>query len=376
MATCCAATGTERPAPMNLPWKHLPLPAAAGRPLDWGQLYGSAPALAIAAAAARHAGPVLVLAGSPRQADQRAAEIAFYGGADLEVLLLPDAETLPWDAFSPHPDITSRRLATLARLPSLARGVVVAATQTLLQRLPPAAWTATQGLDIAVGDRLDPTRLRQQLQDAGYLAVPQVTEHGEFALRGSLLDLYPMGSELPYRIDLFDELVDSIRRFDPGTQRSLDRLEHIRLLPGREYPFSEDAIRRFRARFRERFPGRSVPRRPVPGYRRRDCCRRAGVLPAAVFRAALRAGRLPARRRAGDRSRTRRGGARAGLARGHGAARPACARHRAADPRPGGEFQPASGNGWRRCNAFRRCVSRRSSRRRVAWISAPRRRRQ
>jgi transcription-repair coupling factor (superfamily II helicase) len=240
---------------MDRSWKHLPLPEAAGRPLDWGQLYGSAPALAIAEAAARHAGPVLVLAGSPRQADQLAAEVAFFGGPRLEVLLLPDAETLPWDAFSPHPDITSRRLATLARLPGLARGVVITATQTLLQRLPPPSWTATQGLDIAVGDRLDPTRLRLQLQDAGYLAVPQVTEHGEFALRGSLLDLYPMGSELPYRIDLFDDEVDSIRRFDPGTQRSLDRLDRIRLLPGREYPFSEDAIRGFRARFRERFPG-------------------------------------------------------------------------------------------------------------------------
>ncbi|HUG98540.1 MAG TPA: transcription-repair coupling factor [Gammaproteobacteria bacterium] len=240
---------------MDRTWKHLPLPVAAARPLSWGQLYGAAPALAIAEAAVRHAGPVLVLAGSPRQADQLAAEIAFFGGAPLEVLLLPDAETLPWDAFSPHPDITSRRLATLSRLPSLARGVVVTATQTLLQRLPPPAWTAMQGLDIAAGDRLDPVRLRRQLQDAGYLAVPQVTEHGEFALRGSLLDLYPMGSELPYRIDLFDDVVDSIRQFDPGTQRSLDRLERIRLLPGREYPFAEDAIRAFRARFRERFPG-------------------------------------------------------------------------------------------------------------------------
>jgi transcription-repair coupling factor (superfamily II helicase) len=240
---------------MDRSWKHLPLPEAAGRPLDWGQLYGSAPALAIAEAAGRHAGPVLVLAGSPRQADQLAAEIGFFGGPRLEVLLLPDAETLPWDAFSPHPDITSRRLATLARLPSLASGVVVTATQTLLQRLPPPSWTATQGLHIAVGDRLDPTRLRMQLQDAGYLAVPQVTEHGEFALRGSLLDLYPMGSELPYRIDLFDDVVDSIRCFDPATQRSLDKLERIRLLPGREYPFSADAIRGFRSRFRERFPG-------------------------------------------------------------------------------------------------------------------------
>ncbi len=240
---------------MNRPWTHLPLPAAAGQPFDWGQLYGSAPALAIAEAAGRHAGPVLALTRSPRQADQLAAEIAFYGGSGLEVLPLPDAETLPWDAFSPHPDITSRRLATLARLPGLARGVVVAAAQTLLQRLPPPAWTATQGLDIRIGDQLDRAVLRQQLQDAGYLAVPQVTEHGEFALRGSLLDLYPMGSELPYRIDLFDDQVDSIRRFDPGTQRSLDRLERIRLLPGREYPFSADAIRGFRARFRERFPG-------------------------------------------------------------------------------------------------------------------------
>jgi len=223
--------------------------------MRWGQLYGCAPALAIAQAAETHAGPVLVLAGSPRQADQLAAEIGFFIGQRHEVLLLPDAETLPWDSFSPHPDITSRRLATLARLPALSRGVIVAPTQTLLQRLPPPAWTATQGLDIATRDRLDVTRLRRQLQDAGYLAVPQVTEHGEFALRGSLLDLYPMGSDLPYRIDLFDEVVDSIRRFDPGTQRSLDQLEHIRLLPGREYPFSEDAIRTFRARFRERFPG-------------------------------------------------------------------------------------------------------------------------
>jgi transcription-repair coupling factor (superfamily II helicase) len=240
---------------MHRPWKQLPLPVAAGRPLQWGQLHGCAPALAIAEAAARHDGPVLVLAGSPRQADQLAAELAFFGGPGLEVLPLPDAETLPWDAFSPHPDITSRRLATLARLPALARGVVVAATQTLLQRLPPPAWTATQGLDISTGDRLDTAVLRRQLQDAGYLAVGQVTEHGEFALRGSLLDLYPMGSDLPYRIDLFDDLVDSIRRFDPGTQRSLERLDRIRLLPGREYPFSEDAIRGFRARFRERFPG-------------------------------------------------------------------------------------------------------------------------
>ncbi len=236
-------------------WKHLPLPERPGARLAWGQLYGAAVALAAAEAAGVHDGPVLVIARSPRHADQLAAEIGFFAGAGLEVLSFPDAETLPYDAFSPHPDITSRRLATLARLPGLRHGIVVAAAQSLLPRLPPVAWTATQGLDLKVGEKLDLEAMRGQLQAAGYVTVPQVTEHGEYALRGSILDLYPMGSDLPLRVDLLDEEIDSIRRFDPESQRSLDRLEHVRLLPAREYPFSEDAIRGFRQRFRERFPG-------------------------------------------------------------------------------------------------------------------------
>ncbi len=240
---------------MSQTWKDLPLPGRPGAELAWGQLYGSAVSLAVAEAAADHPGPVLLIARSPRHADQLAAEIRFFAGPGLEVLAFPDAETLPYDAFSPHPDITSRRLAALARLPGLARGIVVAAGQSLLQRLPPVAWTAMQGLDIRMGDTLDMDAMRARLQSAGYVSVPQVTEHGEYALRGSILDLFPMGSELPLRIDLFDDQVDSIRRFDPETQRSLDRVERIRLLPGREYPFSEDAIRTFRQRFRERFPG-------------------------------------------------------------------------------------------------------------------------
>ena len=239
---------------MKPPWKQIPLPAGPARPLAWGQLYGSAVALALAEAAASRSGPLLVVAASPRRADQLAAELAFFAAGRAEVLPLPDAETLPWDAFSPHPDITSRRLATLARLPGLQRGVVVAAAQTLLQRLPPPAWTGMQGLELAVGDRLDLEALRHRLQAAGYVAVPQVTEHGEYAVRGSLVDLYPMGSELPFRVDLFDEVVDSIRRFDPESQRSLAKTDRIRLLPGREYPFSEDGIRGFRERFRARFP--------------------------------------------------------------------------------------------------------------------------
>jgi transcription-repair coupling factor (superfamily II helicase) len=240
---------------MNATWTHLPLPAKAGDSLAWGQLYGSAVAMAAAEAARRHDRPVLVVARSPRHADQLAAEIGFFAGEGMEVLPFPDAETLPYDAFSPHPDITSRRLATLARLPGLEGGVVVAAAQSLVPRLPPAAWTLSQGLEFSVGDRMDLAAMRSQLAAAGYLAVPQVTEHGEYALRGSILDLYPMGSELPLRLDLFDEEIDSIRRFDPDTQRSLEKLERLELLPGREYPFSEEAIRGFRQRFRERFPG-------------------------------------------------------------------------------------------------------------------------
>ncbi|MEJ2523869.1 MAG: CarD family transcriptional regulator, partial [Gammaproteobacteria bacterium] len=249
---------------MTSTWKDLPLPGQPGDELAWGQLYGAAVPLALAEAAERHRGPVLVIARSPRHADQLASEIRFFADSDLEILAFPDAETLPYDAFSPHPDITSRRLATLARLPGLERGVVVAAGQSLLQRLPPTAWTAMQGLDVGVDDTLDMDAMRARLQAAGYVSVPQVTEHGEYALRGSILDLYPMGSELPLRIDLFDDQVDSIRRFDPESQRSMDKIQRVRLLPGREYPFSEDAIRGFRQRFRERFPG--DPSR-VPLYR-------------------------------------------------------------------------------------------------------------
>jgi transcription-repair coupling factor (superfamily II helicase) len=178
----------------------------------------------------------------------------FFGGDGLEVLLFPDSETLPYDAFSPHPDLTSRRLGALTRLPSMARGVLVVALSTLMQRLPPVAWLAGSSLTLDAGQRLDLAALRENLAAAGYAAVSQVAEHGEFAVRGSIVDIFPMGADHPYRIDLFDEDIDSIRSFDPVTQRSLTRYDQVRLLPAREFPFDDAARDAFKARFRDRFP--------------------------------------------------------------------------------------------------------------------------
>ena len=233
---------------------NIPDVTAAGQ-ATWGQLYGSARALALTELAAGGDGPVLVIAPEPRSADRLRDEIAFFADDRLEVLLLPDSEALPYDAFSPHPDITSQRLRTLSRLPDLRNGVAIVALPTMMQRLPPVEWVLGSSLDLSVGQRLDSGAFRARLASGGYTAVSQVTEHGEFSLRGSLIDIYPMGSGRPYRLDLFDEDIDSLRTFDPETQRSGEELAEIRLLPGREFPFDAGAIKEFRRRFRAAFPG-------------------------------------------------------------------------------------------------------------------------
>jgi transcription-repair coupling factor (superfamily II helicase) len=231
----------------------LPEPAS-GHSLTWGQLHGCAQGLGIAEFSAQSPGPVLVVAGDPQEADRLRDEIAFFAAPGLDVHLLPDAETLPYDAFSPHPDITSQRLRTLSRIPDMERGVVIAALSTLMQRLPPSAWVVGSSLELAEGQRLDLDAFRSRLTQAGYVAVTQVAEHGEYAIRGSIIDIFPMGSDGPYRIDLFDDEIESIRSFDPDTQRSIERLEAVGVLPAREFPFTADAIDRFRERFRETFP--------------------------------------------------------------------------------------------------------------------------
>jgi transcription-repair coupling factor (superfamily II helicase) len=231
------------------------LPNAAHRHVRWHQLYGSAPSLALAEAAAGARALLLVVCADTRELERRAAEIAFFANGRLPVLYFADWEVLPYDRFSPHPDITSERLATLADLPAATRGVLLVAADTLLGRLPPAPYVLGRSFQLARGERLALEPLRTRLVESGYVAVSQVTGPGEFAMRGSLLDVFPMGSPQPLRIDLFDDEIEAIRRFDPDTQRSLDALDAVRLLPARETPLDPDAVRAFRRRYRTRFEG-------------------------------------------------------------------------------------------------------------------------
>jgi len=230
----------------------VPAPAETAR---WGELYGSSPAYFLAEAALAAGAPILVVSGSGREADQYLAELRFYLSGRLPSWLFPDREILPYDPFSPHPDIVSERLRTLAALPGMARGVVVTTQAALLDRLPPRSFISALAFSLAVGERIDLPALRKRLADAGYAQVAQVMGPGEFAVRGSVVDLYPAGSPQPYRLDLFDDLIESVRAFDPANQRSGARLAAIPLLPAREIPSSPEATAEFRSRWRERFEG-------------------------------------------------------------------------------------------------------------------------
>src|SRR6202161_4403031 len=231
------------------------LPVESTPVVKWGRLYGAAAALAIAEGAAQAHAPLIVIAQSSREAEALSDEIRFFAGSGMTVRVFPDLETLPYDGFSAHPDITSSRLATLAELPRARRGVWLVAIDTLLQRLAPRSYVEAYSLKVHVGETLDLEALRARLALAGYAAVTQVVAHGEFAVRGSLIDVFPMGSDTPFRIDMLDRGVDSIRRFDPDSQRSLDKLERIQLLPARETPLNPEAVREFRRRYRLRFTG-------------------------------------------------------------------------------------------------------------------------
>ncbi|MHB1586012.1 MAG: transcription-repair coupling factor [Acidiferrobacteraceae bacterium] len=233
-----------------------------GRTLGWQGLEGSARGLALAAAARVHPGPLLIVTADARHAQQLEEEIRFYGGPDSPVLVLPDWESLPYDAFSPHHEIVSERLRTLSLLPTLTRGVVIATVTALMHRLAPRQHIEALSFSLADGDRLQRDAFRDRLIRVGYRAVSQVSVPGEFSVRGGLIDVFPMGNAAPLRVELFDDRVDSIRSFDPETQRSLIRFERIDLLPGGEYPATDDAIQRFRTAFRAEFEG-DPQRRPL-----------------------------------------------------------------------------------------------------------------
>ena len=244
-------------------------PVAPEKPSDhrkWGQLAGCSDALAICESARDHKGLTLVITRSTDDAIRLEQAIRFFlnlppeedGAAitedGLELLSLPDWETLPYDLFSPHQDITSRRIRTLHRLPSTRHGILVVPARTLMHRLAPPSYLQGNTLLLKVGQNLDIDSWRMQLEAAGYHHAENVYEHGEYAVRGAILDIYPMGSNLPYRIDLFDDEIETLRTFDPETQRSIDRIEQIELLPAHEFPWHKDARSGFRNRWFEHFP--------------------------------------------------------------------------------------------------------------------------
>jgi len=206
-------------------------------------------------AARVHDAPILAVARDNHGAHQLESDLHTLLGEDaqLPVVPFPDWETLPYDRFSPHPDIVSQRLAALHRLPSLKRGIVIVPVQTLMQRLAPLKYIVGGSFDLAVGQRLDMDAEKRRLELAGYRNVPQVLDPGDFAVRGGLLDVYPMGARQPLRIELFDEDIDSIRAFDPESQRSLDKLTQVKLLPGREVPLDELSIGRAMDALRTRY---------------------------------------------------------------------------------------------------------------------------
>ncbi|OPZ11229.1 MAG: Transcription-repair-coupling factor [Alphaproteobacteria bacterium ADurb.BinA280] len=231
-----------------------PLPGKGQQRAWWRRPQsGSALALAVASAAAQHAGLLVVVARDTFAAQALEAELRVFA-RDLAVLHFPDWETLPYDVFSPHQDIVSQRVATLYRLPGTARGVLIVPVATLMQRLAPVSFVSGNALQVKLGQRLDLDAEKRRLEAAGYRHVPQVLDPGDYAIRGALLDIYPMGSSEPYRIELLDDEIDSIRTFDPETQRSLQKVQDVRLLPAREFPLDEAATKRFRSLLREQFP--------------------------------------------------------------------------------------------------------------------------
>ena len=198
--------------------------------------------------------PLVIITASAFEAQRLLEEMPWFA-PNLAVHLLPDWETLPYDHFSPHPDLISERLATLYQISQNACDVIIVPAGTALLRLPAQAYLAAHTFMLKKSQKLDLEALRTQCAEAGYHHVNQVMSPGEFSVRGGLVDLFPMGSALPYRLDLFDDEIETIRTFDVDTQRSVYPVADIRLLPAREFPLDEKGIALFRQNFREMFEG-------------------------------------------------------------------------------------------------------------------------
>lgn len=222
----------------------------------FSQLPGASLSLALAnLVACESTKPLLLIAPDSLSAARLVEEMRFFSGTPARIIAFPDWETLPYDHFSPHQDIISERLTVLHQLLVGQPCVIVTTIFTLMHKLPPTDYLAQHGFVLHKGERIVLDTLRAQLTNAGYHHVTQVREHGEFAVRGSIIDLFPMGSNEPFRIDLMDDEVDSIRTFSPETQRTIEIINHINLLPAKEFPLTEEAIDHFRQHWRNEFGG-------------------------------------------------------------------------------------------------------------------------
>jgi len=230
------------------------LPLDSSQFLSWTGLKGCGDSLAIASAIKNENRLFVIVTPDNQTALRLEHELSFFLNDKYPILHFPDWETLPYDVFSPLPEIISERLKTLAVLPETKRGALVVSVATLMHRLAPREHVLAHSFSIGVGGTFNMDLNRIKLESVGYQCVSQVYQHAEFAVRGSIVDLFPMGSKLPYRIELFDDDIESIRTFDPETQRSLDKIDRVQLFPAREFPFTDEAIKHFRQAFRNEFP--------------------------------------------------------------------------------------------------------------------------
>ena len=225
-----------------------------GDKLRWPDLDSAGRSLAVAEAALKHQGLTVFVTESAQQAALQSRAIKFFANQkDLPVLVFPDWETLPYDMFSPHQDIISARLQTLAKLPTTDQGILIVPMTTLMHRTAPIDFVSSRTFSYAIGDELDRKKLQDQLSRAGYKRVETVFEHGEFAFRGSIIDIFPMGVKTPFRMDLMDDDIESLRLFDAESQRTLENIEQIELLPAREFPMDKEATNQFLNNWHETF---------------------------------------------------------------------------------------------------------------------------
>ncbi len=232
-----------------------PLPNQDHTHITWGRTYGCSKGLILAKAIEQFQGLTLIISADIQSAHILEREIRFFSNDDTDIYMFPDSETLPYDVFSPHEDIISDRLQALCALPKTKQGALIISASTILSKLAPKSFVLGQTLNLTINDQLDLETFKQTLVNAGYQYVSQVFTHGEFAVRGSIIDLFPMGCTAPFRIDLFDNEIETIRIFNPENQVSTNKVESIQILPAREFPTDQDSIKRFRQNYRVQFEG-------------------------------------------------------------------------------------------------------------------------